>query len=361
MLQNWVIGPVLTFALAVIFLHDSPEYMPGLVLIGLSQFTIGFALGRLIATDYSRAVPVAFTAAGNNFELAIVVAIATFGLASPVAFATIIGPLVEVPVLIGLVSVALRLGRRWCPDTAPKRKGIRPMSERPLTDPDHLPALDPTFVKPVRRPDDAGHAPLILLLYGSLRERSFSRLMSEKAARVLHLFGREYTTPTACPCQTAKMPAIRKTQDFGRGIIAAGEVQSDLSFGRGLDTKSAMRPQATLQHFRLSDGRENRSRARTGSGCVSLRWVADERVRQRTVANPALLLGGLRPPIQLCKCTRHIVQPLTSSHAITEAAILGKNLLRLGQVYHCRNGQAAEFGQEATHAHRCAHAAPLTG
>ena len=99
MLQNWVIGRVLTFALVVIFLHDSPEYMPGLVLIGLSQFTIGFALGRLIATDYSRAVPVAFTAAGNNFELAIVVAIATFGLASPVAFATIIGPLVEVPVL----------------------------------------------------------------------------------------------------------------------------------------------------------------------------------------------------------------------------------------------------------------------
>ena len=65
------------------------------------------------------------------------------------------------------------------------------MTVRPLIDPHHLPALDPTFVKPIRRPDDADYAPRILLLYGSLRERSFSRLMTEEAARVLHLFGAE--------------------------------------------------------------------------------------------------------------------------------------------------------------------------
>ena len=65
------------------------------------------------------------------------------------------------------------------------------MTLRPLNDPDHLPALDPAFVKSVRSPGDAGHAPCILLLYGSLRERSFSRLMTEEAARVLGLFGAE--------------------------------------------------------------------------------------------------------------------------------------------------------------------------
>jgi len=113
---------VLLFALQGDAITSSPGDVARIALPLLVYFVVmflgSFLLGRAIGLNYAKSTTVAFTASGNNFELAIAVAIGTFGVTSGQALAGVVGPLIEVPVLVALVYVALWMGRRLFPGDA---------------------------------------------------------------------------------------------------------------------------------------------------------------------------------------------------------------------------------------------------